>query len=245
MSDTIKDKTREVSKTDEENFRLSFSNFFRNEHHTFVVQKTEKLASALYVVTGFIPEVDPLRTRLRTCALELVSTCSDTTIARDLRYHEGFSARCLEIGSILNLAQRAGFLSEMNARILCDEYAELGSFVQEHHDKVFGNMSLSVCTEKPGDLAKPDKRHVETVSKGHQKDITPAKKTYNKRHNSRRQQILRLFDKKDAITVKDAAKSIEGCSEKTVQRELVAMVQEGVLLKEGERRWSVYKKVAV
>ena len=248
MSDTKKDKKELVSKTNDDSFRANFSSFLRNEHHTFVVQKTEKLASALYVVTGFIPSEDPLRTRLRTCAIELVSTSADPDRARESRYHEGFSSRCLEIGSILSLAQRAGFLSEMNAGILCGEYADLAVFVRDHHEKIFGNMALEVSGEKPTELfethiEKPDgTQGQQTPNKTIRQQTPEAKRTQSKRHNSRRQAILRLLDKKDRISIKDAAKSIEGCSEKTIQRELIAMVQEGVLLKEGERRWSTYKK---
>lgn len=56
----------------------------------------------------------------------------------------------------------------------------------------------------------------------------------------RRATILGLVQKKDRITVKDVANVIKDCSEKTIQRELLALVRQGVLKKEGERRWSTY-----
>lgn len=56
----------------------------------------------------------------------------------------------------------------------------------------------------------------------------------------RREKILDFIRRKERVSVKDIAKVITGCSEKTLQRELVAMVREGVLKKEGERRWSTY-----
>ena len=36
------------------------------------------------------------------------------------------------------------------------------------------------------------------------------------------------------------AKVIKGFSEKTIQRELTALIQQGLVQKRGERRWSVY-----
>ena len=45
---------------------------------------------------------------------------------------------------------------------------------------------------------------------------------------------------KDKINVKDVTKVVRDCSEKTLQRELVSLVGKGVLVKEGERRWSTY-----
>jgi len=40
--------------------------------------------------------------------------------------------------------------------------------------------------------------------------------------------------------IKDITSLIGDYSEKTVQRDLVALVKAGVLKKEGERRWSKY-----
>ncbi len=43
-------------------------------------------------------------------------------------------------------------------------------------------------------------------------------------------------------SIKDIAKIVKGCSEKTVQRELNALIKKGLIVREGEKRWSVYKK---
>ena len=40
--------------------------------------------------------------------------------------------------------------------------------------------------------------------------------------------------------IKDVSPLIGGFSEKTIQRELAAMVQAGILRKVGEKRWSRY-----
>ena len=58
--------------------------------------------------------------------------------------------------------------------------------------------------------------------------------------DDRRKVILTLIKEKPALTVKDIAKNIPHVSEKTIQRELLSMVIENVLVKRGERRWSTY-----
>ena len=58
--------------------------------------------------------------------------------------------------------------------------------------------------------------------------------------DDRRKIILALIKQKSHLTVKDITKSIPSVSEKTIQRELLAMVEEGILEKHGERRWSTY-----
>lgn len=60
------------------------------------------------------------------------------------------------------------------------------------------------------------------------------------RRDSRRTVIVDLLKKKGRVTVKDISAVVQDCSEKTLQRELLALVNEGILRKEGERRWSTY-----
>jgi hypothetical protein len=58
--------------------------------------------------------------------------------------------------------------------------------------------------------------------------------------NSRQSVIIALLKRKKEIMIKDVSPLISGCSEKTIQRELLAMVQAGILRKTGEKRWSRY-----
>jgi predicted HTH transcriptional regulator len=46
-----------------------------------------------------------------------------------------------------------------------------------------------------------------------------------------------------AVSIKDIRTAITGCSEKTIQRELANLISQGLIKREGERRWSVYKPV--
>lgn len=250
MSDSKKDSKAVSDRNDGDiNFHQAFSDFFRNDFHTFVVRKAEKLASALYTVTGFIPQEDPLRTCLRSCAVELVSASADPAHAGGLRHADGFAARCLEIGSALSLAQRSGFVSSMNSRILCDEYADLASFVKRHQERVFGGGEAVEVGERLAlELARAPAPFA-LASAGHTKATltlrnAPVKRTRNshKGHSDRKDTILRLLDKKDKITIKDAMNTVEGCSEKTIQRELISLVESGVLVREGARRWSTYRR---
>jgi hypothetical protein len=57
---------------------------------------------------------------------------------------------------------------------------------------------------------------------------------------NRSEAILDMLKKDNNLTIKDFANVITDCSEKTIQRELLAMVGKGMLKKEGERRWSRY-----
>lgn len=52
--------------------------------------------------------------------------------------------------------------------------------------------------------------------------------------------ILSTISARGESSIKDLTDVIKGCSEKTIQRELIALVDSGSLLKTGERRWSRY-----
>lgn len=57
---------------------------------------------------------------------------------------------------------------------------------------------------------------------------------------SRREQILALFVKGVDVSIKDIATRIKGCSEKTIQRELNALLYDNIIERIGEKRWSRY-----
>lgn len=78
-----------------------------------------------------------------------------------------------------------------------------------------------------------DRNHI-----GHIKDIDELK-------GQRREEILKIVKiSTNGATISDirssSSRSLRDCGEKTLQRELVSMVHEGVLKKEGEKRWSRY-----
>jgi|GEM_PF-1655711 len=58
--------------------------------------------------------------------------------------------------------------------------------------------------------------------------------------NDRKEAIVNVLKTNSNLTVKDFTAFIKDCSEKTIQRELVALVASGSVEKHGERRWTRY-----
>jgi hypothetical protein len=56
----------------------------------------------------------------------------------------------------------------------------------------------------------------------------------------RRTRIRTIIEAKREATIKDISEIITDVSEKTIQRELNAMIEENVVKRQGERRWSKY-----
>ncbi len=82
-----------------------------------------------------------------------------------------------------------------------------------------------------------DKTFSQTVV-GYEKKMPTG--VFKARKVSRREQILSLFVKGHDISIKDISSKIKGCSEKTIQRELNALVFDHIIERIGEKRWSRY-----
>ncbi len=59
----------------------------------------------------------------------------------------------------------------------------------------------------------------------------------------RRERVLAILRDKGEATIKDIMAFITDCSEKTIQRELITLIKDNIVQREGERRWSKYKLV--
>lgn len=89
--------------------------------------------------------------------------------------------------------------------------------------------------ERQGSNVKDMDKKTKTLStsNGQQLDISP-------RQITRREEILRTLSDVTPITIKDISNKVLGCSEKTIQRELNSMLEDGVIERIGEKRWSKY-----
>jgi hypothetical protein len=70
--------------------------------------------------------------------------------------------------------------------------------------------------------------------------VNPLTSSFQLKKMSRREQILSLFVRGVDVSIKDIAARIKGCSEKTIQRELNALLYDNVIERIGEKRWSRY-----
>ena len=59
----------------------------------------------------------------------------------------------------------------------------------------------------------------------------------------RRSRILDILKDRGEASIKDIGEVITDCSEKTIQRDLIRLIKDNLVMREGERRWSKYKAV--
>lgn len=202
--------------------------------------KYHKLASAIYLMTSFFADQEPLKWRLRSLSADLVSD--------SLKDKGGISR---EIISFFGVAKAAGLVSPANHEILA---SELGKLAHEAEAPLLALLQQPEAKAEPApatpellpEVAKPAPPqprperellpHVEPVKDNTLKEYGAV----SVKKNSRQSIIIGLLKRKKEIMIKDVSPLISGCSEKTIQRELSEMVTAGVLKRIGEKRWTRY-----
>ncbi len=131
-------------------------------------------------------------------------------------------------------------MSSMNAEVIAKEYAALASFVSENESLILEGLgaveeALSTPTQPP--ISKGHKSHLENKTK----NIANLEGGKSEK-SDRASLIMNVLDKKGKVSIKDISSSIDGYSEKTIQRDLTVLTQAGLVVKEGSRRWSTYRR---
>lgn len=219
----------------EDNQDLNKIGFFAGEAYLRAVfKKTERIVAGLYLVTGLLKDKEPLKWKIREHSMTLLS--SVLTLNDNQAFEKDTVARSIfsdlfEIISAVNLAHISGLLSDMNHEIMRSELDKLMNILKD-------NMIDS--KEKEGYVL--SEKFFNNVVNKSQKSIEPIKDTAtdNAKKVDRKIAILEVLKNRSNLTVKDVAQVVTGCSEKTIQRELIELVEKGVVKREGERRWSRY-----
>jgi len=195
-----------------------------------VINKPEKLASAIYLVTSFFDAQEPLKWRLRNLSADLISG----------EIKDKFST-VKEILSLFSVAKTAGMVSEMNYDILVRELSKFEQEVEKPLDLIFPHEI--VLDERVSPSAPQRIEYIKdniVIKKTDGKPVLREFGAVSVKKNTRQSIIISILKRKKEIMIKDISTMINDCSEKTIQRELSAMVQSGVLRKAGEKRWSRY-----
>ena len=104
----------------------------------FINKKTEKLITALYMVTDCIDFDDALKIKLRSLGVELLSDMYKFSMFSVVDKHTHINtsiSRTSEIISFVDIASTIGFISDMNAGILKREFNGLISELESHLPK--------------------------------------------------------------------------------------------------------------
>ena len=216
-----KDNSQLNTQSNGQSLHAQAQNDFYHKHLAVSVisKKTEKIVTAIYMVTDFVPESEPLRTHLRTLGLSLISG----TRRIGARSSEPLYALADEVNRTID---------ETNTMLtLATSEKMLQTFDKGQEIYKGQNATVGAFPQPRSEAIQVPKRSFEPVAKKHDIGIKIA----------RRNDVLNVIKSKGRASIKDVVSLLKDISEKTVQRELLALVKEGVLVKEGEKRWSTYR----
>lgn len=249
-----------------------------DEFEKTLKNRTEKLIMALYMVTDCIAGEDPLKSKIRTLGVEILSDIgrlSRSTYGEKHTILADFSNKESALISMLYVSMTVGLISNMNYVILKREFLKVKEDTENKKSEVYTTKEESNPSNFEGSIAdifKQDYFTDKQIPQGNIiKDTTPikdiTKKPYNnvlykinnktdlsviKSHKNlsraldvglkveRKNKIIKLIKEKKEVMIKDISRLITDCSEKTIQRELSSLVEQGILNKIGKKRWSRY-----
>ncbi|OGI73792.1 hypothetical protein A3D42_03180 [Candidatus Nomurabacteria bacterium RIFCSPHIGHO2_02_FULL_41_18] len=251
----------------EQNLSLGHSMSVKDMTFPIPYSKTNKLIIAMYMVTDIMERDEPIRNKLRTLGIDIIS---------DIYFSpSGILSKISEIMSLLDIAGTVNMISQMNLNILRKEFFELKNAVEE---SVKISTPLYSKSEMGADLSElfrndnfPETNRTVPTRIGVQKGSTLLKAlsgvkypkamsdknlmsdrtknniqfNFEKLREQRRADIITVIKEfKNGATITDikikAIGSLIDCGEKTLQRELSAMAGSGLLKRTGEKRWSRY-----
>ncbi len=243
-------------------------------------KRAEKIVTALYMVSDFIKDTEPIKFELRSTGLTLLAKTFDVSKNKGIAFKDilpDVLSASEKIISFLEVAATLSLISNMNYQILRNELMALrGSY-----ESKFSNFGIDVRSFV-GEEKAPEKKQIipeqqaekpafpKVFYKGHVKDI------FSKGHTSfsdkvlktgdykgqiindnkniininestdidkRKNKIISILKSRNSATIGEISVDIENVSEKTIQRDLQSLIDEGIVLRVGERRWSKYQLV--
>lgn len=229
-------------------------NLQKNNDFLTIYNKSYRLVAAIFTVSNLMGQDEELKTKIKKLSLELVSksvSLKDINFSDAVKLIGDLEKISLELMSMLDIASITGLISKMNGDIIKEEFQsfvlELGKFLEkiENSKKVLvkGSFLESSGLNPYVDVSGGAKQL--NPDRGLSQNYNYNKYSNNgnrehKRKDMRKSAILDFVKEHKNVSIKDIVPNIVGCSEKTVQRELIALIADKKIVKTGERRWSRY-----
>lgn len=241
----IKDKPMPDKRSKFHEFALKSILFKGREDWYFCYLKTEKIAHVLTVLEG---RAQAGETYVREIATRAAGVPGDIAhLAAGEIDAPVVLADIFALLSAVRLAATEGLIHKETATILEAEYEAVAERLMagSHPSPFVGadDFAIPHLALDAGQSGVSDTHMSHTVFNSPiQKDISKGQNsTASKGHSERTQRILDYIRRQGSVSIKEIASTIKGCSEKTIQRELISLIQAGLVRRVGERRWSHYE----
>lgn len=230
----------------------NFQKFLHNEnYYQHIFKKTEKIVSVVFYILNNI-EVEK-KSETHTSNLASKAHFAHENALRTLEVKpanarevlEQFAQSLIGLDSTLRVIVAANVITPDVQQVISSEIENVLRSLNQHIDQkeafpsnLFGGIAEAPSSRRSteGGSSAPARRpQVSSPAKSAegQGEAAPA-------GNDRRVRITTILGAKGEATIKDISEIITDVSEKTIQRELNAMIDENLVQRQGERRWSKY-----
>lgn len=257
MFSNYKDSDKNLKDTEKNSLKDSLSlsvPYLKSDLLSESYPKLSKLITALYIVTDIIEKDEPIRLKLRTLGVEILSDINSAS-------RTDIYKKTTAVLSFLDIASAINLISEMNFNILKKEFVDLAQSLETSKESAKVNhlwledflKPKENFIQKDNGLPRPINQKDKT-SPEFKKDNKENKLPSNALKDSNLSFVLKKQRREDIIkaikinggsaTIAEvkarSGNSLATFGEKTLQRELLAMVKDLVLEKTGDKRWSKY-----
>lgn len=235
--------TRDIIKATDSTKRLVQD----DDYYRFIFKKTEKIVSVIFFVSNNIDKEQNTHP-LITDVLDTARLTHNAVLATlDMRAHlaeESLRAaahKLISLDSKLKVAAVVGLIAPDVLHLLSSEIDGVLRGLNKYlvRTTAFDDLNYRVSTPTRENPARPRSTSERSLIG---KTDTSEDRTATV-DNDRRERIKVVLSAKGEATIKDITDIISDVSSKTIQRELNTMIEDNIVKRQGERRWSRYSLV--
>lgn len=212
-----------------------------------------RINEALYRVTDLLPDQEPVKWMARKKAMEALTFFMEDSpalfLAARMKKREEFSAAIHQLLDLLEFASHNTFISQINFDVLSREYR---SFFQEAAASQQAAVPVEINLSNTQEIARVLPEQPKAIlPKKKENIISPAliqqdeQKEEELSTEERRKRIFSyIIQKEKGITMQELLEIFKGgVNQRTLQRDLTALIERGRVKTSGARRWRIYDVV--
>ena len=213
------------------------------EYYKYIFKKTEKMACAVFYILRSdqsIGHTDAVVNDLESAARKLIDVSLESLKSTSTNIEEhALNLKHALIGfeSRLQVANAARLLSSELLEVFSHEIDSVQRSLKRYTEPTILNPLNTIEAQYEAVREKKPARIRGTLPS------SQIAETATQNTLSRRERVLNVVRDKGEATIKDIVNVVTDCSEKTIQRELISLIKDNIVLRLGERRWSKYKVV--
>jgi len=219
-----------------------------DSYYKYIFKKTEKVVSVIFYVSNTIqkdnktnPVIEDVLDTARVAHNQILRTLEIRAHLAEESLRDAAHA-LIALDSKLRIASSVGAISSEVLHVLAVEIDGILRGINKYllRTSAFDDLEYQVTQPTRVAVNVPVKS---VTNENQNKDSAVATDNKSSGDHDRRERIKLVLGAKGEATIKDITDIITDVSSKTIQRELNAMIEDKIVSRQGERRWSKYSLI--